>query len=33
MRMARVLSREGAEPRVSRFFFEAYVQLVLLFGA
>ena len=31
-RMARILSREGAEPRVSRLFFRALVQAVLLFG-
>ena len=32
-RMVRILSREGAEPRVSRFFFKSMVQSVLLFGA
>ena len=31
-RMTRILSREGAEPRVSVFFFKAVVQVVLLFG-
>ena len=30
--MARILRREGAEPRVSGFFFKAVVQAVLLFG-
>ena len=30
--MMRILSREGAEPRVSVFFFKAVVQAVLLFG-
>ena len=30
--MTRILSREGAEPRVSIFFFKAVVQAVLLFG-
>ena len=32
-RMTRILSREGAEPRVSGFFFKSVVQAVLLFGA
>ena len=32
-RMSRVLSREGARPRLSGFFFKAVVQSVLLFGA
>ena len=31
--MARILSREGSEPRVSRFFFKAVVQVVLPFGS
>ena len=31
--MMRILSREGARPRVSMFFFKAIVQLVLIFGA
>ena len=31
--MTQILSREGARPRVSIFFLEAVVQLVLLFGA
>ena len=31
--MARILSREGASLRVSRFFFKAMVQAVLLFGS
>ena len=30
--MTRILSREGAEPRVSGFFFKAVVQAMLLFG-
>ena len=30
--MAIIISREGAEPRVSRFFLKAVVQAVLLFG-
>ena len=29
--MSRILSREGAAPRVSGFFFKAVVQVVLLF--
>ena len=29
----RILSREGAEPRVSGSFFKSVVQAVLLFGA
>ena len=29
-RMATILSREGAEPRLSGFFFKAVVQVVLL---
>ena len=33
MRMSRILSREGARPRVSGFFFKAIVQSVLLFSA
>ena len=32
-RMLRILSREGAVPRVSSFFFKAVVQVVLLFRA
>ena len=32
-RMARILSREGARPRLSGFFFKAVVQSVLLSGA
>ena len=32
-RTARILSREGAEPRLSIFFFKAVVQAVLLFGS
>ena len=32
-RLMKILSREGAAPRVSGFFFKAMVQLVLLFGA
>ena len=32
-RMTRILIREGAEPRLSRFFFKDVVQLVLIFGA
>ena len=32
-RMLRILSREGATPRVSGFFFKAVIQAVLLFGA
>ena len=32
-RMTRILSREGAELRVSDFFFKAIVQLVLLFSS
>ena len=31
--MKRILSKEGAEPRVSDFFSKAVVQVVLLFGA
>ena len=31
--MSRILSREGAAPQVSGFFFKAVVQAVLLFGA
>ena len=31
--MTRILSREGAQPRVSGFFFKAVVQAVLLFGS
>ena len=31
-RMTRILSREGARPWVSGFFFKAVVQSVLLFG-
>ena len=30
--MARILSKEGARPRVSGFFFKAVVQLLLLLG-
>ena len=33
IRMLRILSREGAAPRVSRLFFKAVVQAVLIFGA
>ena len=29
----KIISREGAAPQVSRFFFKAVVQLVMLFGA
>ena len=32
-RMPIIISREGTRPRVSNFFFKAFVQLVLLFGA
>ena len=32
-RMTRILSREGAEPRVSGFLFKAMVQAVLVFGS
>ena len=32
-RMTRILSREGAEPLVSGFFFKAVVQAVFLFGS
>ena len=32
-RMSRIISREGAAPRVSGFFLKAVVQAVLLFGA
>ena len=32
-RMTRILIREGAEPRLSRFFFKDVVQSVLIFGA
>ena len=32
-RVTRILSREGARPRVSGFFFKAVVQSVLLFSA
>ena len=31
--MTRILSREGARPQVSGFFFKSVVQLVLIFGA
>ena len=31
-KMKRILSREGAAPRVSGFFFKSVVQAVLLFG-
>ena len=31
--MSRILSREGATPWVSGFFFKAVIQVVLLFGA
>ena len=31
--MTRILSREGAEPRVSGFFFKVVVQAVFLFGS
>ena len=31
-RMKKILSREGEEPRVSRFLFKSVVQAVLLFG-
>ena len=30
--MSRILSREGAKPRVFGFFFKAVVQAVLIFG-
>ena len=33
MRMTKILSREGADPKVSGFFLKAVVQAVLLFGA
>ena len=33
IRMLRILSREGAAPQVSGFFFKAVVQAVLIFGA
>ena len=32
-RMSRILSREGATPRVSALFFKAVIQAVLIFGA
>ena len=32
-RMLRILSREGATPQVSSFFFKAVIQVVPLFGA
>ena len=32
-RITRILSRKGVEQRVSRFFFKAVVQAVLIFGA
>ena len=32
-RMSRILSRDGATPRASGFFFKAMIQAVLLFGA
>ena len=32
-RMLRILSREGAAPQVSGFFFKAVIQAVLLFGS
>ena len=32
-RLARVLGREGADPKVSRVFYTAVTQQVLLFGA
>ena len=32
-KMSRILSREGARPRVSRFFFKDAVQSVLIFSA
>ena len=32
-RMLYLLSREGAAPQVSRLFFKAVIQVVLLFGA
>ena len=31
--MSRILSREGARPRVSGFFFKSAIQSVLIFGA
>ena len=31
-RTSRILVREGAAPQVSRFFFKAVIQVVLLFG-
>ena len=31
--MTRILSREGAEPRVYGFFFKTVLQVVLLFGS
>ena len=33
MRMTKILSREGARPRVSGFFFKAVFQSVLIFDA
>ena len=32
MRMMRILSREGADPKILGLFFKAVVQAVLLFG-
>ena len=32
-RMSQILIREGAEPKVSKLFFKAVIQAVLLFGA
>ena len=32
-RISRILSREGATPRVSGFFFKDVIQAVLIFGA
>ena len=32
-RLTRILSREGETPQVSRFFFKAVVQLLLIFVA
>ena len=32
-RMSKILSREGARPQVSGYFFKSVIQLVLLFGA
>ena len=31
-RLARMLGREGADPKVPRYFYTAFAQVVLLFG-